>query len=52
MLATMGIMRSNMEVFPWMAIVSVVFAVLVSFVIIWLLSGRIKKISAYSLITD
>ena len=52
MLATMGIMRSNMEVFPWMAMVSVVFAVLVSFVIIWMLSGRIKKISAYSLITD
>ncbi len=52
MLSTMGIMRSNMEVFAWMAVVAVIFAVVVSFALIWLMSGRIKHISAYSLITE
>lgn len=52
LLVTMGIMRSNMEIFPWMGMISVLFGVLVSFVIIWFLSGKIKKISAYSLITE
>lgn len=52
LLSTMGIMRSNMEIFPWMGFLSIVFALVVSFIIIWLLSGRIKRISAYSLITE
>ena len=52
LLSTMGIMRSNMEVFPWMGFLSIVFALVVSFIIIWILSGRIKRISAYSLITE
>jgi ABC-type antimicrobial peptide transport system permease subunit len=52
LLSTMGIMRSNMEVFPWMGLVAVVFAVIVSYIMIWLMSGRIKRISAYSLITE
>ena len=49
---TMGIMRSNMEVLPWMGLGAVVFTALTSFFIIWILSGRIAKISAYSLITE
>lgn len=52
LLSTMGIMRSNMEVFPWMGLVAVIFAVIVSYIMIWLMSGRIKRISAYSLITE
>ena len=52
LLSTMGIMRSNMEMFPWMVLVSVLFAMLVSFFIIWFMSARIRKISAYSLITE
>lgn len=49
---TMGIMRSNMEVLPWMGLVAVLFTALTSFFIIWILSGRIARISAYSLITE
>ena len=52
LLRTMGIMRSNMEVLPWMCLAAVLLASAVSFFIIWLLSGRIGKISAYSLITE
>ncbi|MCR5633353.1 MAG: FtsX-like permease family protein [Eubacterium sp.] len=52
LLSAIGIMRSNMVMFPWMIIVSVLFGLIVSFVIIWFISGRIRKISAYSLITE
>ena len=52
LLSSVGVMKSNMDVFPWMGIAAVVFAVVVSFIIIWIISGRIKKISAYSLITE
>ena len=52
LLSTMGIMRSNMEVFPWMAVVAIIFAVVISYIMIWLMSGKIKRISAYSLITE
>ena len=52
LLSSMGIMRSNMEMFPWMAVLSVIFACIASFAIIWIISGRIKRISAYSLITE
>ena len=52
LLSAMGIMRSNMEMFPWMGLVSVVFSMIVSFIIIWIISRRIKHISAYSLITE
>ena len=52
LLSTMGVMRSNMEIFPWMAMASIVFALAASFAIIWIISGRIKHISAYSLITE
>ena len=52
MLTSVGIMRSNMDVYPWMGFAAIVFAIVVSFFIIWIISGRIKKISAYSLITE
>ena len=52
LLTSVGIMRSNMSVFPWMGLAAILFAVIVSFVIIWIISRRIKKISAYSLITE
>lgn len=52
MLSAVGITRSNMDVFPWMGIVAVIFAAAVSFGIIWIISKRIKRISAYSLITE
>ncbi|MBO6165322.1 MAG: FtsX-like permease family protein [Eubacterium sp.] len=52
LLVSVGVLRSNMLIFPWMGIVAVIFAVVVSFVIIWMISARIKRISAYSLITE
>ena len=52
LLEGVGVLRSNMTIFPWMGIAAVVFAVVVSFVIIWIISARIKRISAYSLITE
>ena len=52
LLSSMGIMRSNMEMFPWMGMVSILFILIVSSALIWLISGRIKHISAYSLITE
>lgn len=52
LLVSVGVMRSNMVVMPWMGIFAVAFSAVVSFVIIWMISGRIKKISAYSLITE
>lgn len=52
LLSSLGIIRSNMEVFTWMGIIAVIFTLIVSFVMIWLLSGRIRRISAYNLITE
>ncbi|MCR5214430.1 MAG: FtsX-like permease family protein [Eubacterium sp.] len=52
MLKSLGIMKSNMDIYPWMGLAAVCFIGIVSFVIIWILSGRIKYISAYSLITE
>ena len=52
LLEGVGVLRSNMMIFPWMGIAAVVFAVVVSFGIIWIISARIKRISAYSLITE
>ncbi|MGN0394709.1 MAG: FtsX-like permease family protein [Coprococcus sp.] len=52
LLGSLGIMRSNMKVFPWMGIIAVIYILLVSFSIIWIISARIKRISAYSLITE
>ena len=52
LLSSMGIMRSNMEIFPWMAVLAIIFIGFISFLIIWFISRRIKIISAYSLITE
>ena len=52
LLTAVGVVKSNMEVFPWMGVASVLFAVITSFIIIWIISGRIKRISAYALITE
>ena len=41
-----------LDMFPWMGAISVVFSMIVSFIIIWIISRRIKHISAYSLITE
>ena len=52
LLVVVGVVKSNMEIFPWMGLLAVLFSVVVSFVIIWIISARIKRISAYSLITE
>jgi ABC-type antimicrobial peptide transport system, permease component len=52
LLTSVGVLRSNMYVFPWMGIAAVIFAVVISFIIIWMISRKIKRISAYSLITE
>ncbi len=52
LLTSLGIMKSGMEVFAWMVALSVGFALVASFVIIWIISRRIKRISAYTLITE
>ena len=33
LLSTMGVMRSNMEIFPWMAFISVAFAIVISYIL-------------------
>ena len=52
MLTNFGVSRSNMDVFFWMPLLSVLVGTLVSIVIIYLFSGRIKRISAYALISE
>ena len=52
LLTAVGVLRSNMVTFPWMGIAAVIFSVVISFLIIWMISARIKRISAYSLITE
>ena len=51
-LRNMGIYRSTLEELPWMPIVSIVSGTIVAFVLVWFLSHRIKKISAYKLIRE
>ena len=52
LLSSIGIMKSSMTMFTWMPVVSVIFGLVVSAVFIWIMSSRIKRISAYSLITE
>ena len=52
LLSSAGVARSNMAADPWMAVLVVVCGVVASYVMIYALSSRIKKISAYSLITE
>lgn len=52
LLSSLGLAQSNLPVYAWMGIAAVAFTTLVSAVIIWVLSGKIKNISAYSLIKE
>ncbi len=52
LLGSLGLAESRLPVYGWMGVASVIFTTLVSAIIIWLLSSKIKKISAYSLIKE
>ncbi len=52
LLSAYGVSQSNMEASPWMMITVIVFGLIVSYGMVYALSRRIKKISAYSLITE
>lgn len=52
LLSSLGLAQSNLPVYAWMGIAAVAFTTLVSAIIIWVLSGKIKNISAYSLIKE
>lgn len=52
LLKSMGLAQSKLPAFPWMGILAVIFITLVSSLIVWSLSSRIKKISAYLLIKE
>jgi len=52
LLSAYGVSESNMEASPWMMITVIVFGLIVSYFMVYALSRRIKKISAYSLITE
>ena len=52
LLSAYGVSQSNMADDPWMIISVIVFGVIVSYMMVYSLSHRIKKISAYSLITE
>ena len=51
-LRNMGIYRSTLEELPWMPFVSIVSGTIVAFVLVWFMSHRIRKISAYKLIRE
>lgn len=52
LLSAYGVSESNMEAAPWMIIAVIVFGLIVSYFMVYALSRRIKRISAYSLITE
>ena len=52
LLSAYGVSQSNMVAAPWMMILVIVFGVVASYLMVYSLSRRIKKISAYSLITE
>ena len=52
MLSAYGVSQSNMEAGPWMIISVVAVGLVVSYLMVYSLSSKIKKISAYSLITE
>ncbi|MBQ4270432.1 MAG: ABC transporter permease [Clostridiales bacterium] len=52
LLSAFGIAQSNMAADLWMGILVVAFGVVASYIMVYALSARIKKISAYSLITE
>ncbi len=52
LLSAYGVSKSNMVAAPWMMVLVIVFGVIASYLMVYSLSRRIKKISAYSLITE
>ena len=52
LLSSLGLAESRLPIYGWMGIASVVITTLLTALIIWMLSARIKKISAYSLIKE
>ena len=52
LLGAYGVSQSNMTDDPWMYLSVIIVGAIVSFIMVYLLSRRIKKISAYSLITE
>lgn len=52
LLNSVGVMKANMEVGLWMGLLSAVCVVGAVFLLVWVISSRIRRISAYSLITD
>lgn len=52
LLGSLGLAESRLPVYGWMGVVSVVITTLMTAFIIWILSGKIRKISAYSLIKE
>ena len=52
LLGAYGVSKSNMEADPWMYISVIIIGAIVSYFMVYALSRRIKKISAYSLITE
>ena len=51
-MTTLKLMKCAMEVYPWMILINILFIAISSLLIIWMLTHRIKKVSAYSLITE
>ncbi|MCR4558177.1 MAG: ABC transporter permease [Saccharofermentans sp.] len=52
LLSAYGVSKSNMADDPWMFISVIIVGAIVSYIMVYALSRRIKKISAYSLITE
>ena len=52
LLGAYGVSQSNMTDDPWMFLSVIVVGAIVSYIMVYALSRRIKKISAYSLITE
>ena len=52
LLGAYGVSKSNMAADPWMYISVIIIGAIVSYIMVYALSRRIKKISAYSLITE
>ncbi|MBR1866434.1 MAG: FtsX-like permease family protein [Lachnospiraceae bacterium] len=52
LLYSVGVMKADMEVALWMGLLAAGFVIGMTFLLVWVISSRIRRISAYSLITD
>ena len=52
LLGSMGLAKCDLPIYGWMFVLAVVCVTLLSMLFMWLLSSKVKRISAYSLITD